>query len=138
MSLLCGRCKTKVNVIGDEEELGYIKHNGIIFCNRFCFKHRFVPMDLRKYKIKNKVKLRLCNLHIIENTKSYYSVKDIVGPKYINGVENMLYTVDNLDSTFTLKYFIGCRIKQVILHIDATEKELEKINLFKDRVNGIR
>lgn len=126
--LNCGRCGTKVTVVG-EEPLEYVKNDGVIYCNDFCYKNRFIPMDISKKGNVKKKKLIPAYLHIVKDYNDYYDTYDKYG-NYTNGVVNIIINENQLPNniTFTLRKslvttLVKHKIKEVFYNeINNTEE----------------
>ncbi len=137
MSLNCGRCKEKVNVIGNEDTLEYIKHEGVIFCNKFCFNNRFIPMNISKQRGKNKnaTKIKPCTLHVVDNEVDYRVALDkIYGKDYPSG-EKFIYREAYLHGPKVRKDMKGFKIKNTFIHFEETEEVKIKIENLKTDLN---
>ena len=133
MSLNCGRCKEKVNVIGNEDTLEYVKHEDVIFCNKFCFNHRFIPMNISKRNSKNKntTKIKPCTLHVVDNEVDYRVALDkIYGGDYPSG-EKFIYRESYLSEPKVRKDMKGFKIKNTFIHFEGTEEVKRNIENLK-------
>lgn len=125
--LMCGRCGDKVNVNLVPSE--YRTQDGVIYCNDYCFKYKYI-----KTLPKTTVDKQDAKLYIVNNMYELSSLRSNLGfGKDENNVENLILARDYIKNSKQLySKYVKYNIIEVIYYIP--EDTISSIKFFIDKI----
>ena len=125
--LMCGRCGDKVNVNLVPSE--YRTQDGVIYCDDYCFKYKYI-----KTLPKTPVNKQDAKLYVVNDANELISLRDKLGfDKDENNVENLILVKSfiNDNKQFYNKYK-NYNIIEVIYY--TPENTISNIKFFIDKI----